>query len=145
MSGKPSGIVQTFGRKKNSVAVATCRKGQGLVRVNGCPLHLTQPPMLKAKVYEPIMIIGKEKFADVDIRVKVSGGGYVAQLYAIRQAIAKAILAYNAKFVDEQTKIEMKNLLLQYDRSMLVADPRRCEPKKFGGRGARSRKQKSYR
>ncbi len=28
---------------------------------------------------------------------------------------------------------------------MLVADPRRCEPKKFGGKGARSRKQKSYR
>ena len=28
---------------------------------------------------------------------------------------------------------------------LIVADPRRCEPKKFGGRGARSRFQKSYR
>jgi hypothetical protein len=28
---------------------------------------------------------------------------------------------------------------------LLVADPRRCEPKKFGGRGARARFQKSYR
>lgn len=36
-------------------------------------------------------------------------------------------------------------LLLKYDRSLLVADPRRCEPKKFGGPGARARVQKSYR
>jgi ribosomal protein S9 len=36
-------------------------------------------------------------------------------------------------------------LLLQYDRSLLVADPRRCEPKKFGGPGARAKVQKSYR
>jgi small subunit ribosomal protein S16e len=36
-------------------------------------------------------------------------------------------------------------LLLQYDRSLLVADPRRCEPKKYGGPGARARYQKSYR
>lgn len=31
---------------------------------------------------------------------------------------------------------------MAYDRSLLVADPRRMEPKKFGGRGARSRRQK---
>ncbi len=36
-------------------------------------------------------------------------------------------------------------MLLQYDRSLLVADPRRCEPKKYGGPGARARYQKSYR
>ena len=47
--------------------------------------------------------------------------------------------------VDEQTKREIKELLLSYDRSLLVADPRRCEPKKFGGRSARARFQKSYR
>ena len=28
-------LVQTFGRKKNSVAVATVRSGHGLMRVNG--------------------------------------------------------------------------------------------------------------
>lgn len=35
--------------------------------------------------------------------------------------------------------------LLQYDRTLLVADPRRCEPKKYGGPGARAKIQKSYR
>jgi small subunit ribosomal protein S16e len=49
---------------------------------------------------------------------------------ALRQAIAKAIIAYYQKFVDEQSKVDCKEILLQYDRTLLVADPRRCEPKK---------------
>lgn len=47
--------------------------------------------------------------------------------------------------VDEQSKAEIKKILMDYDRTLLVADFRRCEPKKFGGRGARARFQKSYR
>ena len=45
--------------------------------------------------------------------------------------------------MDEATKKEIKDILLTYDRTLLVADPRRCEPKKFGGRAARARYQKS--
>jgi small subunit ribosomal protein S16e len=63
----------------------------------------------------------------------------------VRQAIAKGIVAFYQKYVDEQSKRDIKETLVQYDRSLLVADPRRCEPKKFGGRGARARFQKSYR
>ncbi|KAK2663409.1 hypothetical protein Ddye_001983 [Dipteronia dyeriana] len=37
---------------------------------------------------------------------------------------------------------EIKNILPGYDRTLLVADPRSCEPKKFGGGGARARFQK---
>lgn len=47
--------------------------------------------------------------------------------------------------VDEVSKKEIRDILIQYDRSLLVADPRRAEAKKFGGPGARSRYQKSYR
>jgi small subunit ribosomal protein S16e len=47
--------------------------------------------------------------------------------------------------VDEASKKEIRDLLISFDRALLVADPRRCEPKKFGGRGARARFQKSYR
>ena len=47
--------------------------------------------------------------------------------------------------VDEVSKKEIRDILVQYDRSLLVADPRRSEPKKFGGPGARARYQKSYR
>jgi len=64
---------------------------------------------------------------------------------AIRQAIAKGIVAFYQKYVNEAEKKEVKDILLSYDRTLLVADPRRREPKKFGGRSARARFQKSYR
>ena len=100
---------------------------------------------MRFKVFEPILLLGRQRFAGVDMRIRVKGGGHVSQIYAIRQAMAKAIVAYNQKFVDETTKQELKDTLLQYDRTLLVADPRRCEPKKFGGPSARARYQKSYR
>eukprot|EP01100_Stratorugosa_tubuloviscum_P001910 TRINITY_DN1439_c0_g1_i1.p1 TRINITY_DN1439_c0_g1~~TRINITY_DN1439_c0_g1_i1.p1 ORF type:complete len:170 (+),score=96.22 TRINITY_DN1439_c0_g1_i1:198-707(+) len=138
-------FVQTFGRKKTATAVALCREGRGIVKLNGSPIELIQPETLRYKVYEPILILGKEYINRVDIRLRVSGGGPTAQVYAIRQAIARAIVAYYQKYVDEETKRKIKQILIQYDRSLLVADPRRSEPKKFGGRGARARFQKSYR
>ncbi len=137
--------VQTYGRKKTATAVAHCKAGKGMIRVNGTPLELVQPETLRLKAFEPVLVLGKERFANLDIRVRVSGGGNTSQIYAIRQAIAKAIVAYNQKFVDEASKQEIREILIRYDRSLLVADPRRCEPKNFGGPGARARYQKSYR
>ncbi|RIA98489.1 ribosomal protein S5 domain 2-type protein [Glomus cerebriforme] len=137
--------VQTYGRKKTATAVAHCKRGKGLIKINGSPIHLVEPEILRFKVYEPILLLGQEKFAGVDIRVRVKGGGHTSQVYAIRQAIAKAIVAFYQKYVDEAQKKEIKDILIHYDRSLLVADPRRCEPKKFGGQGARARYQKSYR
>jgi len=141
----PVESVQTFGRKKSAVAVAYCKRGTGLIKLNGSPLELIQPEIMRFKVSEPVLLLGKQRFSAVDIRVRVKGGGHVSQIYAIRQAIAKALVAFYQKYVDEQSKKEIKELLLSYDRTLLVADPRRCEPKKFGGKGARSRFQKSYR
>lgn len=54
-------------------------------------------------------------------------------------------IAYYQKYVDEHSKNQLKQALVAYDRTLLVADNRRCEPKKFGGPGARARYQKSYR
>ena len=48
------------------------------------------------------MIVGLDKFSQVDIRVRVSGGGHTSQVYAVRQAIAKALIAYYQKYVDER-------------------------------------------
>merc|ERR1711970_206458 len=104
-----------------------------------------KPRTLRQKLEEPVLLLGKDRFSAVDIRVRVNGGGHIAQVYAIRQAISKGLVAYYQKYVDEASKKEIKDILIAYDRSLLVADPRRNEPKKFGGPGARARYQKSYR
>ena len=52
------------------------------------------------------------------------------------------MVAYYAKYIDAYSAIELKKKLVAYDRTLLIADPRRMEPKKFGGRGARARRQK---
>ena len=137
--------VQTYGNKKHAHAVALVTSGKGMIRINGVPIHLVEPQTLRVKILEPIILLGEQRFSKVDIRIRVHGGGYVSQIYAIRQALSKGIVAFFQKYVDEAAKRQIKELLLTYDRSLLVADPRRKEPKKFGGPGARARRQKSYR
>ncbi|XP_032757781.1 40S ribosomal protein S16-like isoform X1 [Rattus rattus] len=124
----PLKSVQVFGCKKTATAVAHCKRGNGLI-----------------KLLEPVLLLGKERLAGVDIRVRVKGGGHVAQIYAIGQSIPKALVAYYQKYVDEASKKEIKDILIHYDRTLLVADPCHCESKKFGGPGACARYQKSYR
>ena len=90
-------------------------------------------------------MVGGNKFKKLSIRIRVRGGGHSNQIYAVRQALAKSLIAYYQKYEDESEKRKLKEAFLMYDRNLLVADPRRCEPKTFGGRGARARFQKSYR
>ena len=138
-------LVQTFGRKKNATAVACVSTGQGFIRVNGKAIELIEPQSMRLKVFEPILLLGGNRFKNLNIRVRVRGGGSTSQCQAIRQAIAKGIVAFYQKYNEESEKRELKDLLIQYDKLLLTADPRRCEPKKFGGKGARARFQKSYR
>merc|ERR1719229_1481394 len=80
--------VQCFGRKKTAVAVALVRTGSGQVRMNGCPLHTIKPDILRIKVYEPLLLLGKDRAQKVDIRLRVKGGGFTSQIYAMRHADA---------------------------------------------------------
>lgn len=66
----------------------------------------------------------------MDINVQVKGGGKISQVYAVRQVIAKGMVSFYGKFIDEEKKQEIKNKLLTFDKFTLVADPRRVEPKK---------------
>ncbi|KAI6007285.1 ribosomal protein S9/S16-domain-containing protein [Pisolithus albus] len=132
-------------RRQTATAVAHAKEGRGLIRINGSPINLVRPEILRFKIYEPILVVGEESFSPLDIRVRAKGGGHTSQIYAIRQAIAKAIVAYYSKYVDAYSAMELKKKLTAYDRTLLIADPRRMEPKKFGGHGARARRQKSYR
>lgn len=53
--------------------------------------------LLRHKVFEPVMLLGRDKYSMLDIRVRVKGGGHVSQAYAIRQALAKCLVAFYQK------------------------------------------------
>lgn len=87
---------------------------------------------------EPLLQTGEDVWKKLDMDIKVSGGGFMGQAEAARTSIARAIVRW--------TKSKrVKTILTGYDRTMIAGDPRRKEPKKFGGPGARARDQKSYR
>jgi len=138
-------IVYTHGKKKNAIANAVVQPGKGSITVNRIPLCNVEPKTLRIRLFEPILLTGVQHFKDLKIRVRVTGGGPTAQLYAARMAISKGLVAWKQKYVDEDEKTEIRRTFLSYDRSLLVADQRRREPKKYGGPGARARYQKSYR
>lgn len=137
-------LAKPHGCKQTATAVALIRNGRGAIKINSVPIKLIRPEILRYKLYETVLVVGEEHFRDLNIRCRASGGGQTAQIYAIRQAIAKAVVAYYAKYKDAASAFELKKLYTEYDRSLLIADPRRTEPKKFGGRGARARRQKSW-
>merc|ERR1739848_553115 len=59
--GAPIGdYVQVYGRKKTASAVALCKKGQGLIKVNGRPLDKIEPECLRLKLQEPVNVVGAE-------------------------------------------------------------------------------------
>lgn len=130
-------VVNTSGKRKTAVARATVQKGTGLVRINNIPVELYEPEIARWKVMEPLRIA--ENHTDkVNIDVTVSGGGFMGQASAVRTAIAKGLVEFTG---DPSLKIAY----LDHDRSLLVSDSRRKEPKKQLGRGARKKRQKSYR
>ncbi|MGA8710809.1 MAG: 30S ribosomal protein S9 [Thermoplasmata archaeon] len=130
-------VVLTTGKRKTAVARATVRKGVGRVRFNDRPLELVEPELIRLKVQEPLLMVG-DRAKNLDITVQVSGGGYVGQASAARTAVARGLITW---LKDDQ----LKEMFKTYDRSLLVNDPRRKLPKRPGGRGARARRQKSYR
>ncbi len=131
-------IVLTSGKRKAAIARAVIKPGKGMVFINGKPLEIIEPEIARWKIIEPLLLVGDLKSL-VDIDVSVKGGGFMGQAVASRIAIARGLVEF---FKD---KPEVKQILLQYDRHMLVGDPREAEPKKPRGRSARAKRQKSYR
>lgn len=134
---KAPASVSATGKRKAAVALATIRKGVGRVWVNRRPLEIVEPEVVRQKIQEPLLMVGDRARA-VDIEVVVRGGGIVGQASAARTAIARVLLDWSKDTTLAET-------FKHYDRSLVVNDPRRKLPKRPGGRGARKRRQKSYR
>ena len=126
----------TSGKRKSARATAVMSKGTGKVTINKVPVNLLEQEMYALRIREPLILAG-DLAAKVDIHVTTQGGGVAGQADAARLAIAKALVEHNDK---------LESTFLDYDRTLLVADVRRKEPKKPNRRGrARAKRQKSYR
>ena len=130
-------ILLVTGKRKTAIARAVFKAGRGNVTINEFPVSNMSSELARARVSEPLTLAG-ERLNTVDVRVKVKGGGFMGQAEAARMAIARGLVEYSRS-------AELRRLFTSFDRTMLAGDPRRKEPKKFGGPGARVRKQKSYR
>ena len=131
-------IVHVSGKRKEAVARATARPGNGIIKINSIPLDLYEPEFARLRLREPLLIAGPMA-ADVNIDINVVGGGWSSQAEAARLAIAKALVAFTGSE-------SLKKTFIDYDRFLMVADTRRKEPKKAGTHSrARAKRQKSYR
>ena len=135
---KSKKVLVLSGKRKTAIARATVRVGKGRIRINNVPLEIYEPKLARDKILEPLLLIDEKVWRQLDINVKVSGGGFMGQAEAARMAIAKGLLKWTKS-------TRLRTTLRDYDRTMIAGDPRRREPKKFGGPGARARDQKSYR
>lgn len=134
-------IVNQVGKRKKAVARVTIKEGKSGVRINKKPLEIIEPEVVRAKISEPLVIASQLpdiELEGIEVDVNVRGGGFMGQAEAVRTAIARGL-------VDWTVNEELKEAYLGYDRSLLVSDVRKKEPKKFGAKGARAHRQKSYR
>jgi small subunit ribosomal protein S9 len=131
-------VVTISGKRKTATARATLRVGRGRIRINNVPLEVLEPRASRLKIMEPLLQVDSELRNQVDINIKIVGGGFMGQAEAARMALARGLLRWT------RSK-HLQSAFTDYDRTMLAGDPRRKESKKFGGPGARARNQKSYR
>ncbi len=127
------------GKRKTAVAKLRMKPGTGKIFYN----HLESSELNlfhKLALAEPLRIYEQELGEGLkhDFYIKTLSGGKEGQIQAARVAIARALV----KLTESDT---LKKAYIQYDRNILVEDPRRKEARKPGDSKARAKRQKSYR
>ena len=121
------------GRRKTSTARVFLRPGKGAITINHREFDKFFPTdALRTQVRRPLLLTETgEKF---DILATVGGGGVNGQAGAVRLAVARALVEYNAELRKQLKK-----------DGLLTSDSRVKERKKYGLAGARKRFQFSKR
>jgi small subunit ribosomal protein S9 len=125
--GKVSGANDSLGtgRRKTSVARVRVRAGQGTITINGRSLEeyfLNEQD--RRHVLNPLALTGRS--GNVDVVIRVAGGGPSGQSGACKLGIARAL-----KLFDAGTEESLRQ------HHLLTRDSRMKERKKYGLRGAR--------
>jgi small subunit ribosomal protein S9 len=121
------------GRRKTSVARVWVRPGHGKIVVNRRPFEDYFPrETLRMIIAQPLQLTNT--LGQVDVLVRVGGGGPTGQAGAVRHGVARALVHY-----DETLRATLKKA------GYLTRDPRMRERKKYGQPGARQKFQYSKR
>jgi small subunit ribosomal protein S9 len=130
---KITGDALGTGRRKSSVARVRLRDGKGKVLINQRSVEEYFPnEQDRNNVIAPLSAVGKQ--SDMDIVIRVHGGGTSGQAGACRMGIARALNSYDEEFYT-----------VLRDGGYLTRDARMKERKKYGLRGARKGTQFSKR
>ena len=128
--------IHASGSRKSAIARATLMPGNGIVRFNSRLLQTVEPNICRAKLEEPLILAG-DSAKTVDINVIARGGGPNSQADACRLAIARVLALFDRR---------LRQVFLEYDRNLLVADARQKEVHKPLHHGkARAKRQLSKR
>ena len=126
-------LVQSTGRRKEAVARARLRAGEGKITINGRDVEDFFPnPTHRMILTEPLRLTQPEETYDVD--VTMHGGGVTGQAGALRLAIARALIE-----LDPELRTPLKRA------GFLTRDDRKTESKKYGLKKARKAPQYSKR
>jgi len=121
------------GKRKRSIARVTLVPGDGKFEVNKRPLEEFFPrPLHQTMARQPLAVSGYE--GNVDVRVRVHGGGISGQAGAVRHGVARALTE-----IDAELRGDLKR------RGFLTRDARVKERRKAGLKKARKRPQFSKR
>lgn len=140
-----------FATRKKSSAHVRITKGVGRIRINNVPVELIPQEHARETILAPMEIAGDLR-GKVDISVRVRGGGFMGQAGAAATAISRALTGWTKSKKDPRdhplsrsAREDLRTRISEFDKYLISGDARQKEPKKFGGPGARRRKQKSYR
>ena len=139
-------------RKAASAHVHITKNGHGKVRINNIPLEMIEPESAREVMLAPLEIVGDENRDKIDISIRVRGGGFMGQASAIATGITRALVGWTKSKKEpkdhpfpKSTREDLRKRITDFDKYLVSGDARQKEPKKYGGPGARRRKQKSYR
>lgn len=114
------------GRRKTATARVRLMPGKGTFEINGAAATEID------RLVEPLKLVGK--YQQVDVSIKVQGGGTSGQMDAMRHGIAMALVK-----TDDSLRPTLRKA------GLLTRDPREKERKKFGKKKARRSPQWSKR
>ncbi len=127
MAEQTGSTIIGIGRRKTSSAVVRLTEGKGKIIVNERDLKEYFPISEQNKeAVKPLTV--SELAGKFDADIKVSGGGMIGQVDAIKLGIARALVKHDPSLISQLR-----------EHGLLTRDPRMKERKKYGQKGARKK------